>query len=216
MAMTAVATLIGDLVDSRTVSDRSALQRKLQATLARLAEGDGPYEWKQRPAPTVGDEFQAVLPDLESAVSASLRIRLELIQETGVDSRFGIGWGEIEMFDEARSPASQDGPGWWAAREAIDEASSMAETQRSAFIRTRVAGSGTGGEIDAMNAYLAMRDATIDAMKPAALRYLLGSIRGEPQSKIAQREGVTQHNVSQVLSRSGPRAILLAERELSA
>ena len=60
--------------------------------------------------------------------------RVRLAVAPSVDVRFGIGWGEVTLLDEATG--IQDGPGWWSAREAIEW---TAEAQRQpglALVRT--------------------------------------------------------------------------------
>ena len=66
---------------------------------------------------TVGDEFQGTYATLGEAVEAALRVRLALLPE--VDTRFGLGRGEVTVLDARRG--IEDGPGWWAARAAIEE-----------------------------------------------------------------------------------------------
>ncbi len=213
-------TMIGDIVGSRKVESRVDLQSSLRSTLLRLCCLPS-FEMKltQPLETTVGDEFQGVFRDLASAVGATILIRLELLKETGVDSRYGLGFGPVSVFDEQSSPVSQDGPGWWSARRAIEEVQGHAEMPQSSFTRTRfrvepgVTEIG-GGEEAAMNSFLTMRDATVDEMKPRARRILLGYLQGESQSRIAADEGVSQSNVSQTLGRSGAHAIKLAQDKL--
>lgn len=65
---TAVAMIV-DLVRSRQHPDRAAAQSALVAALARVND-DVPA--LQPLAPTVGDESQALYPDVSSALHASL------------------------------------------------------------------------------------------------------------------------------------------------
>src|SRR6478672_8453505 len=86
------ATVIGDVVGSRRVSDRPALHRNVAAALRRIAEGS-----VDPPAFTVGDEFQGSYPSVGAAIQAALTVRLLLAPE--IDVRFGIGWGAVTVLD---------------------------------------------------------------------------------------------------------------------
>ena len=107
--------LIGDLVGSRDLPDRAATQRRVAEVLDRVATavpGVQPLE------ATVGDEFQGAWDHLGEAVRAQLLVRTLL--RPAVDVRAGIGCGTTEVYDATRRPLLQDGPAWWAAREALD------------------------------------------------------------------------------------------------
>ena len=84
------------------------------------------------PAFTVGDEFQGAFTSVGLAIDAALSLRLAVAPE--IDVRFGIGWGEVTMLDEAAG--IQDGPGWWAAREAIEWTATAQRQPGLALVRT--------------------------------------------------------------------------------
>lgn len=208
-----MATLIGDLVGSKRFTNRSGLQRSLREalhTINVLLKPSQPLE------PTVGDEFQGVFPSVATAARASLLLRLELLEQAEVDSRYGLGWGAITVFDHARSPTSQDGPGWWSARMAIDRAQRLGDLPRTSFARTCFDFWSDEQDVSpveslAVDAFLLSRDATVDEMTPRGRRLLLGLLLGQPQSLLAAREGISQSAVSQSLARSGAFAIQAAQ-----
>jgi hypothetical protein len=212
-----IFTLIGDVVGSRRASDRDLLQRSLSRSLRELNRAlnpSVPFE------PTVGDEFQACFDNAAAAVGASLMARLELLRSSGVDSRFGLGVGEVEVFSKGR-PRSQDGPGWWAARDAIESIADLSADPHTAFARTAFAASEGAppewqGEAAALNAYLLCRDAMVDAMKQPSRNRLYGLMRGWPQTRIAEEERATQGAISQSLARSGAFVIAASQRRLEA
>ncbi len=112
------AALIGDVVGSRHAPDRSELHAAVTRALRGLRAGA-----IDPPAFTVGDEFQGSYPTVGAAIDAALALRLEVGPR--IDVRFGIGWGAVTVLDP--DTGIQDGPGWWAAREAIQH---TAELQR--------------------------------------------------------------------------------------
>jgi hypothetical protein len=80
-----VATLIGDVVGSRRVADRSVADGELNRALADVAA-----HAIDPPAFTLGEEFQGSYPTVGSAIDAALSLRLAV--SPGIDIRFGIGW----------------------------------------------------------------------------------------------------------------------------
>ncbi len=180
--------LIGDLVGSRTVPDRAAAHAAL---VGALAAADELVAAEQALEPTVGDEFQGAYARLEDASLAALVVRLHLLPV--VDVRAGIGVGEAETFDAARTPRVQDGPAWWGAREALEHLG----RPRSSALRTWYAGPGAAAE----NAYLTCRDALVDRLNERALRMLVLALTGHSQRDIAAAEGVSPSAVSQAFAR---------------
>lgn len=189
-------TLIGDLVDSRSLSDRAAAQRAVDGALERVNTRLRPV---QRLEPTVGDEFQSGFETLAAAVAAALQIRLELLPE--LDVRCGLGHGAVAVHDR-RHPLLQDGPGWWAARDALEV---LGERRRAAY-RTWYIGPRAG----AANAYLTTRDALLARLNDRARRMLLLALTGHTQQQIAALEEISKSAVSQAFSR-GVGAVVDAE-----
>ncbi len=215
MERKAFYTLIGDVVESRRSADRAGLQEQLRQTLSTMndvLEPRVPLE------PTLGDEFQGCFQSAADAAGASLLIRLELARTAGIDSRYGLGFGSVEVFTKRR-PLSQDGPGWWSAREAIEYCRQLAEAPHTRYIRTyfRVGEPGSHaawGEESMLNAFLHCRDAMVDRMKQPTRNRLCGLMVGRSQAEIAESEGTTQGAISQSLARSNAFAILVAQRTL--
>jgi hypothetical protein len=166
----------------------------------------------------VGDEFQGVFVDVSSAIRAGLLLRLQLLKEWEVDSRYGLGFGDITVF-ENRVPVSQDGAGWWCARSAIEDAKRLGDSRQVTFVRTRFASSVatermSRGQVGTVNAMLVYRDALIAKMRPRSRRLLLGMLLDTPQSVLAAEEKISQSAVSQNLAASGAYAVMIADDEL--
>lgn len=190
--MPVVFTLIGDLIGSRRVASRAAVQDALSTALVDTARLVAPVD---RLEATVGDEFQGVFSTLGDAALAALVVRLRL--SGTIDTRCGIGVGEREVFRADRTPMLQDGPAWWSARAAIDALGVPANRLRRTWF--------DAGELSApgplVNAYLATRDALVDRMNGRARSILLLALQGHTQRDIAQAEGISESAVSQVMAR---------------
>ncbi|SOC49689.1 SatD family (SatD) [Blastococcus aggregatus] len=206
---THVFTVLGDLVASKSHERRGEVQDRV---VAALSEVDGMLPGVQPLEVTIGDEFQGAYGTLADAVRASLLIRLTLLPE--VDSRFGIGSGPVTVFDADRRPISQDGPAWWAAREAIDHVHRY--QQRSAHargVRTWFVPGPPGGGEDAsvaqrfVNAHLLCRDALVPRDDARAVALLRGWVLGRTQVELAEEAGISQSAVSQRLARMGAFAV---------
>jgi hypothetical protein len=183
--------LIGDVVGSRRLPDRSAAQRHIGAAL----EATAPHVPGLQPLePTVGDEFQGAFRTLGEATRAALLVRLALLPT--IDVRCGIGFGDTDVYDDSRRPILQDGPAWWSARTALE---AMGSARRSA-VRTWFAGP-DAARAAAANAHLLCRDALVDRLSERGWRMLRLALLGETQQSIAAREGITKSAVSQQFAR---------------
>jgi hypothetical protein len=112
------AAVLGDVVRSRH-ADVGFFDRLHQA----LGHANERIDALQPLQITIGDEFQGVYRRLGDALNTTLLLRL-LLHDV-VDVRFGIGWGTFTRWVPERAPYEQDGPAWWAAREALKEAVSQ-------------------------------------------------------------------------------------------
>jgi hypothetical protein len=197
----ATYTMIGDLVGSRRVPDRSAMQDALGRALEEVNDHLGVT---QRFEPTVGDEYQGACRTLADAVKAGLLIRLALLPE--FDTRCGLGYGDVTVHGPTRRPLLQDGPGWWAARAAIEALDAGRAQRRTAF---------TGPDSAPVNAFLLCRDQLVERLNVRGLRILRLALLGHAQKEIADLEGVSRSAVSQQFSR-GVGAIVDAHATLAA
>jgi hypothetical protein len=200
-----LATLIGDIVGSRQATDRSGLHHGISAALRSVAASA-----IDPPAFTVGDEFQGSYPTVGSAIDAALRVRLAV--EPGVDVRFGIGWGAVTVLDE--QAGIQDGPGWWAAREAIEATASAQRRPGLALVRTTFRAEAGRTDIDAIGAALMCRDHLLGSLDDRSLRILKGLMDNQPKKDIAAAEGISPSAVSQRAGRDGLDLIVLASSHL--
>lgn len=203
-----LATVIGDVVGSRTSADRRVLHRRLVAVLASANSVLSPVVPLRI---TVGDEYQGCFADLGSALHASLWLRLHLSPEA--DVRHGLGWGGVTVL--APEPRVEDGPGWWAAREAIEAVkldASRAATRRSRTAYRKAPGA-AGPDPLPVNAALMCQDHLVGSVSTRSLRLLRGLLDGLSQAELAEQEGISASAVSQRV-RSDGLAVVLAASEL--
>ena len=203
-----VHAVIGDVVGSRDHPSRQAVQ---EAVLRALETADRGVTSIQRPEPTIGDEFQSVHAGLADALLVTVLVRLALPEE--LDVRFGIGVGTLEVVGSSAYGLTQDGPAWWAARQAVVE---VEERQRSMpHLRTRLvrplddeddlpAGATEPGLV---NAYLETRDFIVTGFDGRLRRIAAGLLAGRSITQIADEEGISASAVSQRIRRGGVRAL---------
>ena len=202
-----VVAVIADIVGSRRLRDRAEAQRVFDETIARVQRehplADQPLQ------PTVGDEQQGVYRNLDDALAGVLLLQLALPE--GMEFRYGLGVGEIRAIESAHRELT-DGPGWWAAREAIETVHARQEravpTARSWIVAAPGQDEVMQSLVSTSNAYLLARDAIVVRMTERERRLAYGRIGGLSQSALAEQEGITQPAVSKALRSSGAAALL--------
>ena len=163
------------------------------------------------PAFTVGDEFQGAFTRVGLAIDAALSLRLAVAPD--IDVRFGIGWGAVTMLDE--SAGIQDGPGWWAAREAIEWTASAQRQPGLALVRTSFrAAPETRTDVDAINAALICRDHLLGSIDDRSTRIVKALLENRTKKDIAATEGISPSAVSQRSGRDGLDLIVVASEYL--
>jgi hypothetical protein len=201
------ATLIGDVVDSRHAEDREVLHRDLSRALSDIA-GNA----IDAPAFTVGDEFQGSYAGVGAAISAALSLRLQVAPD--IDIRFGIGWGQATVLD--LETGIQDGPGWWAAREAIEWTAVTQKQSGLTTVRTSYrTGDPSGPAADAINAALMCRDHMLGSLDDRSIRIMRGLVQNRSKRDLAAEEGISPSAVSQRAARDGLDLIVAASQRLS-
>jgi hypothetical protein len=207
-----VATLIGDVVRSRTSPDRTALHGGLVAVLDEANARLSPIVPLRI---TVGDEFQGCFAQVGEALHATLWLGLHLAPQA--ELRHGIGWGTVTVL--ADHPRVEDGPGWWAAREAIESVKREAGRARARHLRTAYRRAGEGDAIEGpdpnpVNAALICRDQMIGSVTERSLRLLRGTLEGSSQAELAENEEISASAVSQRMRKDGLAVIVAADELL--
>lgn len=201
------AVLIGDVVGSRLARDREQLHRRVGDALAEVSAAyGGTLRF------TVGDEYQGTFRTVGGALRATLALRVRLLPEA--DVRHGVGFGEVRLLDEAAR--IEDGPGWWAAREAIEAVKAAEQRPATRALRTayRPAEGQPGPDAAAVNAALTGRDQIVGALSGRGVAVLRGLLDGRTQREIAEAEGVSTSAISQRVRHDGSGMVLLLDELL--
>ena len=199
-------TVIGDLVGSRRSADRVAVHTRFEQAIEAINAEFAPV------VPLrigLGDEFQGIFTTLGAAISATLRLRMALLPD--VDVRQGIGWGRVVVL--AAEPRVEDGPGWWAARAAIETVEARERKAALRAVRTAyVAADGEAGPDPVLvNATLMSRDVVVSGLSERSMSVLDGLMRGRRQQDIADDLGISPSAVSQRVRSEGLGVVLAAD-----
>jgi DNA-binding CsgD family transcriptional regulator len=199
--------VIADIVGSRRLDDRDSAQRAIDDAIARV-DDDLPLA-STILQPTVGDEQQGVYPRLDAALASILLLRLALPE--GVECRFGLGIGPVRAIASA-GRTIPEGPGWWAAREAIEVVHAKQQravpAARTWIVAAPEEDEGVRDTVPLANAYLLARDQLVSAMNDRARRLTYGRCIGRTQKELADAEGISQPAVSQTLTAAGASAVV--------
>lgn len=201
-------TLLGDVVDSRHHRDRQQLHDTLQRVLQTVNDRS-PTDQPLRL--TVGDEFQGSYPTLGDALGALVTTLAVASPDT--DLRFGVGRGDVVLLDA--TSGIQDGPGWWAAREAIDHV--KAQSARTGWEQLRSAYRAPGADpatTAAVNAALVCQDLVLGSVDSTDWSIVRGLMAQHTQAQIAAGLGVSRQAVQQRRKAAGLPMLLQAQEWL--
>lgn len=189
--------LIGDIVSSRDLPDRAAVQRRLQAEVRRLNEELGP----ELTAPlklTAGDEVQGLLGMPEVLVDILVAVADALHPARVV---WGLGRGTLDT-DPGDDVSVLDGPCLHRARDAVESAKAEG--------RWLVARGLDEPHRRVLGALLDLVRAIRSGWTETRARYVREA-RGRQQQEVAVRLGVSKQAVHQALSAAHFAPVLEAE-----
>jgi hypothetical protein len=175
--------LIGDVVGSRRLSGRAALQRRLKAELRALNQRQpglaSPYTL------TLGDEFQMVSRD---AANVFADIFTLLAAVAPVRMRFGLAVGEIVTPLNQKQAIGMDGPAFHRARAVLER---LKQEGRLLGVH------GDRADPDPLiTAMLNVLSAQIEGWKPTRWQLFAGVLAGSPAATLAQQAGITARAVN--------------------
>lgn len=127
-------SIIGDIINSRTIDNRSEVQKKLNTVLDYLN-----VEYKESIAAkltiTIGDEFQGLFNSADSIFCVIEDIKMEMYP---VKIRFGIGFGVISTDIVNDYAIGADGSVYHNARIALDEIKESQSRNGQPIMDTRI------------------------------------------------------------------------------
>lgn len=196
--------LIGDMVDSRHLDNREAVQAKLADVLEQVNERYT-SSIKSRFLITIGDEFQGLLVPRSNIYYLVCEIMEHMYP---VKIRFGIGVGKIST-ELKETAIGMDGPAFHAARLSLEN---LKKGKESAI---KMAGTSLDASgLDGVNALLASLG-LIRQFWPESFKKALPLVRqGLTQQEIADRMNLTQATISWTLHKAKWRDVKAIERTL--
>jgi hypothetical protein len=194
--------VIGDVVASRAHTDRARLQAMLESAFADV---ESAVPAQQAFAMTIGDEFQGIFAGLDQAVVATFILQVSLVDQVRV--RFGIGVGEVIHLG-GQAPYQQDGSAWWRAREAIDLIRRGERSRGTPLHHATGLLAPEHPQAEATRRYLVLRDHIVAGFDRTDADIVLGLMKGDTQTEIADRIGIDKGAVSRRVARHGLSALL--------
>lgn len=189
--------LIGDIVDSRTLPDRSAVQRTLAETIRRLNR-DRKTEMVAPLRIIDGDGVQVLLGGAAPVVDIVVALADALHPVAMV---WGLGRGGLST-DVSEDVSMIDGPCFHLARSAIDDA-----RMKPAWLKVGgIAPVHASSTSAAFTAMWAIRSRWTDTQR----KYVAGA-RSDLQQNVAVRHGVSKQAVSKALDTARFAALLEIE-----
>jgi hypothetical protein len=195
---------VGDLVASRKIVERSAVQERLRACLKQLnskkREGlVSPYTI------TLGDEFQAVFSAPDRIFRDALTVLIALYP---VSVRFSCALGEISTAINTKQAIGMDGPAFHEARATIDRL----KKRKSLFAIASPDGSG----VTLINQSLALVSHTIGKWPRSRLEILRGFSENRNVKQMARDLRVTDKAVYKSIDAGAIRTIVPLLEEIIA
>lgn len=179
---------IGDMVGSRTVENRSAVQERTQSAIEQANENfDDDLVVPIRL--TGGDEWKVLVRTPWNVVDVIDRMADALYP---VQTRWGMGWGELQTPLD-RDVGALDGACFHHARTAIEKAAKeRAWVQVTGFSRMHD---------EVLSALFGVLGALRDSWSDDQMKYIRAT-RGRTQKEAAGELGITQSGISKGLGRA--------------
>ncbi|MGB4437795.1 MAG: SatD family protein [Sedimentibacter sp.] len=193
--------IIGDIVNSKKLDDRHAVQIKLKSLLKRIDEkytDDSASNFMI----TLGDEFQGLLKCGNNVMNIISEIELEMYP---IKMRFGIGLGSIETEINREIPLGADGPAYHNARKMIEELKKLEKRNMANYSKMMIATEGDNSDIDMLLNSILSLCATIQSKWTNRQREIIYSyIENEKnQYETADKLKIGQSSVNKALTGSG-------------
>ncbi|MDF2656407.1 MAG: hypothetical protein K0R19_2881 [Bacillota bacterium] len=192
--------IIGDIVASKKLKDRSEIQRKLNRVLSEINDRYAD-SISARFMITLGDEFQGLLTDGEYVMEIIQTIQIRMYP---VRIRIGLGIGRIETEINHLMPYGADGSAYHHARKMIEELKNAENKNKTFDADIMIAADGGYSDLEILlNTILslctAIRQRWTERQREAAYDCFLN---GDNQTAAAQRLKISQPAVQKLLSKA--------------
>ncbi|EGO64970.1 SatD family protein [Acetonema longum] len=183
--------IIGDIVGSRKLADRSEVQKKFQAVAERAcrqyqADIASPF------TVTIGDEFQVLLKRVQTAPEV---IKTVIREMAPIDLVFGVGIGDISTDINREMAIGMDGPAFHAARKAVEQAK---RKKPGVIYRTALPEVGAGTDmINSLQYFIESCSKKRTKRQKQVLELLE---KGSTQEEIAEHLDIKQQSVSNIVN----------------
>jgi len=193
--------IIGDIVNSKEISNRDASQKKLQSILDMINQ-----EYERDIASnfmiTLGDEFQGLLRCGENTMNIITQIEIKMYP---VSIRFGIGIGEIITDINRNIPLGADGPAYHYARDMVENLKNNRKKSKRVESNIMLRSDAQNTSIDLLLNSILSLCSTIKLKWTNRQREIIFDCieYGANQKETAKRLGITQSSVQKSLAASG-------------
>jgi hypothetical protein len=182
--------VIGDIVGSRDVADRKALQHQLATAVSRMNARLAPAAALLSPYTiTLGDEIQAVYARPGSVILDVIRLQGEMLPHR---MRFCVGLGAITTRINKVAAIGMDGPAFHVARAGIEELKSAGDASLAVKAEANI-------DVDLEDSAAKLLDVQVRAWRPNRFKVFMADLpAGLAESadkadarKVAARIGIT-------------------------
>ncbi len=202
--------VIGDIIRSRNIQDRSGAQNRLKQILEHINNKFDKLIASDFMI-TLGDEFQGLLENPDSVIDIIECIKMKM---SPVSIRFGIGIGDINTAIQRNMPFGTDGPAYHRARKMIDELKNAekSKARSDADVKIQSEKSSVDRLVNVSLALCSFIEKKWTRKQREAISDYLSF--GDSQTQTANRLGVSQSTIQRSLSSSGFYNYLYAKREI--
>ncbi len=191
--------VIGDIVNSKKISNRKEFQLKFQNVLKHINEKYAD-DIASNFMITLGDEFQGLLKFGKNVMSIISEIEIAMMP---IQIRFGIGIGKIDTEINHDIPLGADGPAYHNARYMIDKLKE--KKYETDYSNIMISSEGNNNQIDILlNSMLSLCSTLKSKWTNRQIEIINCYVESDKnQYKTADKLGITQSSVNKALNNSG-------------
>jgi hypothetical protein len=192
--------IIGDIIESKKISNRSEIQEKLVRILEDINERYS-EDIESKFMITLGDEFQGLLSQGKNVIEIIERIQIKMYP---IQIRFGIGIGKIVTEIISLMPIGADGSAYHNARNMINKLKNFEKQNKATDADIMISSDGNNSDLELLlNTILSLctsiKEKWTDRQREVAFDCLLN---GDNQREVAARLNIGQPSVHKLLSKA--------------